>query len=243
MEILNDAKTGYPVACLEASLISATRTAASAALAAEALSPTPRKGSLAIIGTGIISRATVEWLKFRNWSFDKVNLFDVNAGEAERFANWLRDSFGETVEITDSLSSAVRQSSLIVFATTALEPHLDDPELFAHAPTVLHLSLRDITVNVILELQNFVDDIEHCLKARTSVHLAEMETGNRDFLDGTLVDVLDKKCTPDPARARIFSPFGLGVLDIAVANLILKQAVATNTAIEIPEFFSNSTRW
>jgi len=32
--ILNDAKTGYPLACLEASLISSTRTAASAALAA-----------------------------------------------------------------------------------------------------------------------------------------------------------------------------------------------------------------
>ena len=32
--ILNDATTGYPLACIEASLISATRTAASAALAA-----------------------------------------------------------------------------------------------------------------------------------------------------------------------------------------------------------------
>ena len=33
--ILNDATTGYPLACVEASLISATRTAASAALSAE----------------------------------------------------------------------------------------------------------------------------------------------------------------------------------------------------------------
>ena len=44
--ILNDPTTGYPVACIEASLISATRTAASAALAAENISPNPFEGTL-----------------------------------------------------------------------------------------------------------------------------------------------------------------------------------------------------
>ena len=68
--ILNDGKTGYPVACLEAALISSTRTAASAALAAERISPRPFEGSIGVIGTGVIARATVEWLLFRGWNFD-----------------------------------------------------------------------------------------------------------------------------------------------------------------------------
>jgi ornithine cyclodeaminase len=42
--ILNDPETGYPLACMEASLISATRTAASAALAAERMSLDPFRG-------------------------------------------------------------------------------------------------------------------------------------------------------------------------------------------------------
>ncbi|MGD9783261.1 MAG: 2,3-diaminopropionate biosynthesis protein SbnB [Hyphomicrobiaceae bacterium] len=243
VQILNDAETGYPVACLEASLISATRTAASAALAAEAMSPTPFTGSLAVIGTGIISRTTVEWLKFRNWQLEKISLYDINSEEAERFAEWLRGTYGDTVEIKRSLEEAISDASLILLATTALEPHLDDPRLLAHAPTVLHLSLRDITVNVILGSQNIVDDVEHSLKARTSVHLAEMATGNRDFIAGTLVDMLDGKCRPDPTKPRIFSPFGLGVLDIAVANHVLKEAIARGAAIAIPEFFSNAARW
>ena len=74
-------------------------------------------------------------------------------------------------------------------------------------------------VNVILASQNIVDDVEHCLKAHTSVHLAEMARGNRDFIGGTLVDVLDGKFAARIPTARIFSPFGLGVLDIAVAIL------------------------
>src|SRR4249920_427132 len=76
--ILNDAATGYPLACIEASLISATRTAASAALAAEHLSPNPFKGILGVIGTGVIARTTVEWLLFRGWRFGAVNLFDLD---------------------------------------------------------------------------------------------------------------------------------------------------------------------
>src|SRR6185369_4500276 len=75
--ILNDATTGYPLACIEASLISATRTAASAALAAEHISPNPFEGSLGVIGTGVIARTAIEWLFFRNWKFHKISLYDV----------------------------------------------------------------------------------------------------------------------------------------------------------------------
>jgi ornithine cyclodeaminase len=243
VQILNDATTGYPLACIEASLISATRTAASAALAAEHMSPAPFEGTLSVIGCGVIARSTVEWLLFRKWKFGKVSLYDVDRKEAERFATWLRAQQGLETELHSSLEGALLGASLIVFATTALEPYLADEKLFAHSPTVLHLSLRDISVNVILASQNIVDDVEHCLKAQTSVHLAEMAGGSRDFVGGILVDVLDGKLEPDPGKARIFSPFGLGVLDIAVSDLIFQEAVRSATALAMPDFFSNSVRW
>ena len=241
--ILNDGSTGYPVACIEASLISATRTAASAALAAEHISPRPFEGTLGVIGTGVIARTTVEWLLFRNWKFSKVNLFDVDRKESDQFTKWLHDQHYLQADIRDRMEDAVADSSLILFTTTASDPYLADNSLFKHFPTVLHLSLRDICVNVILASQNIVDDVDHCLKAKTSLHLAEMATGNRDFVAGTLVDVLEKKVEPDGNRPRIFSPFGLGVLDLAVGDLVLESAKSSGDAIAMPAFFSNSTRW
>jgi N-[(2S)-2-amino-2-carboxyethyl]-L-glutamate dehydrogenase len=241
--ILNDATTGYPLACIEASLISATRTAASAALAAEHISPNPFEGSLAVVGTGVIARTTVEWLLFRDWKFRRISLHDLDRGEAERFSKWLRKEHNLEADIQDRLEDAIGQASLIVFATTAQEPYVDNEKLFAHSPTVIHLSLRDICVSTILASQHIVDDVDHCLKARTSPHLAEIATGSRSFVAGTLADVLEKKLEPDYGRPRIFSPFGLGVLDLAVGNFVLEAAISSGTTIALPDFFSNSARW
>jgi ornithine cyclodeaminase len=172
------------LACLEASLISATRTAASAALAAEHVSPNPFDGSLCVIGTGVIARTTIEWLLFRKWKFRKISLYDLDRKEAEHLSNWLRDQHNIQADIRDRLEDAVCEASLVLLTTTASEPYLADEKLFEHAPTVLHLSLRDICVNVILEAQNIVDDVDHCLKANTSLHLTEMASGNKDHVSG-----------------------------------------------------------
>src|SRR5215216_7201539 len=53
--ILNEPDTGYPFACLEASIVSATRTAASAALAADRLTrDRPRPIRVGFVGVGLI---------------------------------------------------------------------------------------------------------------------------------------------------------------------------------------------
>jgi ornithine cyclodeaminase len=167
----------------------------------------------------------------------------VDRKEAEQFGKWLRDQHNLQADIQDRLEGAISDSSLILFATTTLDPYLADETLFEHCPTVLHLSLRDICVNVILASQNIVDDVDHCLKAKTSLHLTEMVMGNRDFVSGSLVDVLEKKFKIDHGRPRIFSPFGLGVLDLAVGNFVFEAAKSSGAAIALPDFFSNSTRW
>jgi ornithine cyclodeaminase len=141
------------------------------------------------------------------------------------------------------VDEAIRDSQLIVFATTARTPHVHDPALFDHAPHVLHISLRDLAPEILLCADNIVDDVDHCLTAETSPHLAERLTGNRHFVSGTLASLLDARVPLDRRRAAIFSPFGLGVLDLAVGRYVYEQAVARNSIVPVDNFFHERSRW
>jgi ornithine cyclodeaminase len=243
--ILNDQETGYPFACIESSIISAVRTAASAALGAAKLSKgRTRPTRLGFVGTGLIARYIHTFLAGTGWSFDEIGVHDLSAEYAAGFRGYLQQSEqGTPVTVHESAEDLIRNSDLVVFATVAGEPHITDPSWFDHAPLVLHVSLRDLSPEVILSAANVVDDVEHCLKANTSVHLAEQRVGHRDFLDGTLAEVMTGAVTPDPAKPLIFSPFGLGVLDLAVGKHVYDAVGQTGELNTIDGFFAELSRY
>ena len=243
--ILNDHDTGYPFACLEASIISATRTAASAALAADRLSRgRPRPARVGFIGTGLIARYIHTYLSATGWSYDEIGVHDLSAASAAGFRGYLEQS-GATGRITvhDRAEQLIRSSDLVVFATVAGQPHVDDPSWFAHNPVVLHVSLRDLAPEVVLASANIVDDVEHCLTANTSLHLAEQRTGGRAFLHGTLDDVMAGRVTPPADRPVVFSPFGLGVLDLAVGKYVYDEAMRSGGLRIVDDFFHELRRY
>ncbi len=220
--ILNDHDTGYPFACLEASIISAARTAGSAALAADWLSRgRPRPTRVGFVGLGLIARYIHTFLAGTGWSFDEIGVHDLSAASAAGFRGYLEQT-GTTgrVRVYDSVEELIRCSDLVVFATVAAQPHVSDLSWFGHNPLVLHISLRDLAPEVLLGSTNVVDDVDHCLKANTSPHLTEQLTGSRDFLAGTLDDVMAGRVRVPADRPVIFSPFGLGVLDLAVGKYV-----------------------
>jgi ornithine cyclodeaminase len=243
--ILNDHDTGYPFACLESSIISATRTAASAALAADWLSRgRERPTRVGFFGVGLIARYIHTFLAGTGWSFDDVGVFDLAADSAAGFRGYLEQS-GTTGRVTlhDTAEDLIRSSDLVVFATIAGRPHVTDPSWFDHNPLVLHISLRDLAPEIVLASTNIVDDVEHCLKADTSPHLAEQLTGNRDFLQGTLDDVMAGRVTLPTDRPVVFSPFGLGVLDLAVGKYVYDQVGRSGDLHVIDDFFHELRRY
>jgi ornithine cyclodeaminase/alanine dehydrogenase-like protein (mu-crystallin family) len=108
---------------------------------------------------------------------------------------------------------------------------------------VLHVSLRDLTPQILLASSNIVDDVEHCLKANTSPHLVEQLTGNRDFLLGTLNDVMAGRVAVPADRPVVFSPFGLGVLDLAVGKCVYDQVASCGDLDVIDDFFHELRRY
>lgn len=168
--ILNDHDTGYPFACLESSIISATRTAASAAVAADWLTRgRPRPAAAGFIGTGLIARYIHTYLAGTGWTFDQTGVHDPSPASTAGFRGYLEHSGAPgRITIYDDPGPLIRASDLIIFATIAGQPHITDPSWFTHNPLVLHISLRDLTPQILLTATNIVDDIDHCLKAATS---------------------------------------------------------------------------
>ena len=243
--ILNDHDTGDPFACLESSIISATRTAASAALAADWLSRgRPRPTRVGFLGTGLIARYIHTFLTGTGWSFDETGVHDLSADSAAGFRGYLeRSGGGGDITVYDTAEELIRSSDLVVLATVAAQPHVTDPSWFDHHPVVLHVSLRDLAPEILLTATNIVDDIEHCLKADTSPHLAEQLTGNRDFLHGTLDDVMAGRVAVPADRTVVFSPFGLGVLDLAVGKYVYDEVGRSGNLHVIDDFFHELRRY
>ena len=243
--ILNDHDTGYPFACLEASIISATRTAASAALAADWLSRSrPRPTRIGFVGAGLIARYIHTFLAGTGWSFDEIGVHDLSADSAAGFHRYLDqpDTAGRVTGARQRRDVDPVQRSGGVSPPSPLQPHVRDVSWFAHNPVVLHVSLRDLAPQILLASTNIVDDIEHCLKANTSPHLAEQLTGNRDFLLGTLDDVLTGRVSVPADRPVIFSPFGLGVLDLAVGKYVYDKVASCGDLHVIDDFFHELRR-
>ncbi len=240
--ILNSAETGLPEAILESSIISARRTAASAALAAQVLRAGQETPAAGLIGTGVINFETVRFLSRAVPGISRYLLFDLDRERAAAFADRVRGVLPEgsraEVAVAADVREVYRTCPLIAFATTAVQPHVSDLSECVPGATVLHTSLRDLTADVILASDNIVDDPDHVSRANTSIHLAEQRAGHRGFIRGTLADLLDgaAPAKADPRSLTVFSPFGLGVLDLAVGQIARSLALEAGRGTVIDSF-------
>jgi len=237
--VLNSMETGRPQAFMEGSIISAKRTAASAALACDKLHAPGDIDTLGIIGCGLINREIVRYIaSLRN--IRSILSFDISADRAADWAESMRGIVGDiAIEHTDAVSDLLARCPVVSFATTAVEPTINDLSMCPKAATLLHISLRDLTPEAILMGENVVDDVDHAMRAQTSTHLAEQLEGNRDFLHGTLAQILTGEIPlrKDPDAISIFSPFGLGVLDLTVGNYAYELAREQGIGTKITSFF------
>ncbi|MFY9622111.1 MAG: 2,3-diaminopropionate biosynthesis protein SbnB [Pyrinomonadaceae bacterium] len=241
--ILNSPVTGRPEAIIEGSIISAKRTAASAALAAQYFHNSDDHSPVGIIGAGLINFEIVKSLRVACPEMQTFMVFDIVNARAVQFKNKCLDTFHQVEICTETdINTVLKKCRLISFATTASKPYLSDLSACPPDTTILHISLRDLSPEVILSCDNVADDVSHVCRANTSLHLAEQLVGHRDFIRCNLADILLGLA---PVRAKagqtvVFSPFGLGVLDLAVGEHVCELARQRMMGTFIGEFFPAS---
>ncbi|MGR8934922.1 MAG: ornithine cyclodeaminase [Gammaproteobacteria bacterium] len=118
---LSDTATGYPVLLSEMTLLTAFRTAATAALAAKYLARAESR-TLALIGTG--AQAEFQVLGFNSlFPLRTIRYFDCDAGAMDKFSRNLAAYAFELIPCT-TVREAVRGSDIVVTATAAKERQL-----------------------------------------------------------------------------------------------------------------------
>jgi N-[(2S)-2-amino-2-carboxyethyl]-L-glutamate dehydrogenase len=235
--ILNSTKTGYPKAIMESSIISAYRTAASAALAADILAGPRIIDSLGLIGCGLINFETLRFILAIRPTITDVLIYDLSHERSEQFRQKCMQLPNKIKVIISDNVSTILKTDIIAIATTATKPYIFDISNCSISTIILHTSLRDLAPEIILSCNNIVDDIDHVCRAQTSIHLAETKTGNREFISWTIGDILNQNKKIDHNKIIVFSPFGLGILDLALGMLVYKTAVENNQGTYIDSFF------
>lgn len=240
--ILNSTETGRPYGILEGSIISAKRTAASAVLAAKLLSRQESAEEISLIGCGLINFEILRFFisQFRN--IRKVSLFDIDIERARSFQTKASTITDANMQILEDLESVCKSSRIVSFATTASTPHVIDNSFLREAAIILNISLRDLGSNIIKDSINIVDDRDHVNREGTSIHLASQACGNTDFIVATIGQLLiDPKTSLGKSKPLIFSPFGLGILDIQLAKFVFEQAMNLDKGTAIDNFIP--TNW
>ncbi|HEV3243888.1 MAG TPA: ornithine cyclodeaminase family protein [Chthoniobacterales bacterium] len=210
--LLNDPKTGAPVAVMDGRLITEMRTAAVSAAATKLLAPKNAK-ALAILGSGVQARSHVEALRLVR-HFEEIRVWSPNKSHADQFAK----EIGAKVM---SAEDAVRGADVVVTVTSStmsilqgkwLKPGCHVNAVGACRPDWRELD-EDAMRNVI-----FVDSCEAAMKESGDVILS------RAKIYAELGEALAGKV---PARANeitIFKSLGMAVEDITAALLVYRSA-------------------
>jgi len=219
--ILNDPKTGVPMAILDGTYITAMRTGAAGAVAAKYLSRED-SSTVTIIGTGVQGRSQLICLcEVRQ--IKKVFAFDVDAKRCEQYVGEMKKRIDAEVVKTDNLQEAVRQSDIVVTATPSSDPIIKGDWVLegchvtgigSHSPDA-----RELDENVITKASKIVLDTWDAKKVGDIAYpiskgLLKEEDIYSDI--GTIV-AGKKPGRTSPKEITIFKSVGTAVADVSTA--------------------------
>ena len=227
--ILFDSQYGRPLALMDATEITAIRTAAVSGVATRALAREDA-GDLAILGTGVQARSHLQAMlearplrRVRIWS----------RGEAHRaaYVQWASDELDVEVESAGSAESAVKGADLICTTTAATEPVLRgvwlSPGAHINAVGASTATTRELDSQAMAMVSHFVDRRESALD-ESGDYLIPLKEGaiGDDHIRAELGEVLLGRA---PGRSNddeitLFNSLGLAVEDLASAQLIYREA-------------------
>jgi len=230
---LFDGKTGRPTAILDASAITAIRTAAVSALATRALAAEDAR-ELAILGAGVQAAAHLEALRAVR-DFERVRIYSPTREHAEQLAG------RAGAAVADSAESALRGAHVVVTATNSREPVLRRdwlaPGAHMNAVGASAPSSRELDTATVAACSLFADSRESVLNEAGEFQLAVREGAieGPDHIRAELGEVI---AGMHPGRTgtdelTVFRSLGLAIEDMAAAERATENARKRGAGVEV----------
>jgi ornithine cyclodeaminase len=225
--------TGELLALMNASEITAIRTAAVSAVATRLLAQEDAH-ELAIIGAGVQARTHLAALACVR-SIGRVRVAARNVEHARGFAAEMQSKVSFPVEAVQTNEEAVRGADLIVAATSSLEPVIKrewiSPGAHVNAIGTHSPNSREIDSATMGAARIFVDRRESALNESGDYLLAAKESVvGPDNIVGEIGELLigTKTGRTSPTEITLFKSLGLAIEDVACADYLYRKAMDQN---------------
>ena len=235
---LFDPDTGVPLAILDGSEITATRTAAVSGVATRALARTDA-GDLAILGSGVQARTHLAAMAVAR-DLRRVRVFSPSRQNREAFAERESKRHGMTVEAVGSARDAVEGADLVCTTTSAREPVLMGewlaPGCHVNAAGACVPKARELDTQAVVRSRLYVDRRESLLNEAGDFLIPRDEGAvGDDHLVGELGALLAGKCTGRRSDDEItlFESLGIAVEDLATAHYLVGRAREAGVGTEV----------
>jgi ornithine cyclodeaminase len=222
--VLFEQERGRPLAVLDATAVTAIRTAAASAVATRALAREDA-GDLAILGSGTQARSHLEAMRAVR-TLRRVRVWSRNPESARRFAE------EEGVETAASAREAVEGADLICTVTAATSPILQgdwiSPGAHVNAVGACTPKARELDSAAVARSRLFVDRLESALAEAGDFLLAREEGAVTDaHILGELGEVLEGRVPGRRSAEEItlFKSLGIAVEDLAAGRHVYRKAI------------------
>lgn len=231
--ILNDVRTGQPLAVMDCRWITAIRTGAVSAVAARYLA-NENSAIVGIIGAGIQGRYNLLALAAALPALERVRVFDINPRMCEGFIAALEGELQLQFQIGQSPQEVIEGADIIVTATGRLDEPIFKEKWISPGALILPVHHRGWENQTLHRVDKFVTDDWQQLK------LAYETVGGFDgplpesYAELGKIIIGEKPGRENEAERIIDFNYGLAIEDVAMANEVYIRAKANGLGQILP---------
>jgi ornithine cyclodeaminase/alanine dehydrogenase-like protein (mu-crystallin family) len=236
--VVFDGEDGRVRGIVDASAVTAIRTAAVSAVATRALS-LGNAGTLAVLGAGVQAAAHIEAMAYV-LPLERVRIYARRSEPAQELAAATAERYGVDAVAAGSVEEALRDAAVVCTTTTAREPIVQRgwlaPGTHVNAVGSSIPTTRELDGETMAAARIVVDARESALNESGDILLAMREGALAE--DVALVELGEVLSGRAPGRANaeeltVFVSLGLAVEDLAAAELTLRAAEAAGLGAEV----------